>query len=349
MDNSETISLAKKTFLFHLKDLISTYAPNFLNEFNNFEKVMLTQKNMVVIRQTLQHYIKQVKKAIPSNDKKLKEIIGFWVLRFKVEFPDDKEILFMTLMYLLFQIEDSVNFLIECGKLAENEKDSKIEELKSESMKKLSLLTNIKIIRDEYEAFCQSMKSNNDNKQKNIETPVQKKDEDTKEKIIEKPKQDEIKCESKEPQTLEEKMRLMEIKIAKIDKLESEMNKLKQEVETLKSETQYLKSKCKKYEISKIIKRFFKHICLTNNIPFTSYNYIGISKELQKQNKSSKEIDSLIDYYYTNELDLSFSIDTEKNNQKELSNFISSYQSTFTKYNFNPSKSDLLTYNNIIK
>ena len=55
MDNSETISLAKKTFLFHLKDLISTYAPNFLNEFNNFEKVMLTQKNMVVIRQTLQH------------------------------------------------------------------------------------------------------------------------------------------------------------------------------------------------------------------------------------------------------------------------------------------------------
>ena len=193
------------------------------------------------------------------------------------------------------------------------------------------------------------MKSNNDNKQKDNEKTVEKKDGDTKEKNIEKPKQDEIKCESKEPQTLEEKMRLMEIKIAKIDKLESEMNKLKQEVETLKSETQYLKSKCQKYEISKIIKRFFKHICLTNNIPFTSYNYIGISKELQKQNKSSKEIDSLIDYYYTNELDLSFSIDAEKNNQKELSNFISSYQSTFTKYNFNPSKSDLLTYNNIIK
>ena len=61
-------------------------------------------------------------------------------------------------MYLFYQIESSVDFLIEGGKLDVNEKQSKIKELRNDCIEKLSILTKIRLNFDEYEAFCNSNK-----------------------------------------------------------------------------------------------------------------------------------------------------------------------------------------------
>lgn len=361
MENTKdiNISIAKQTFLFHLKDIISTYSPNLLNEVTNFEKVLVTKKNMVVIRQTIQHFIKQLRKSLSNNEQKLKEILTCWLNKFKVEFPDDKEIIFMTLMYLHFQIEDSIDFLIECGKLSEKEKSQKTVELQGESMKKLSLLTGIKIIRDEYEAFYKSLKDSNtkskeNEKKKNV-------NESKTENVIEKEtesitannyKKVEPNTKVTKPLSIEEKMQLMEQKIEKIDKLENEMSLLKKEVETLKKETIILKKKCSKYEINRIIKRFFKYLCLKYNIPYTD-NIVFLSQQLKENNILTEDKLNLIEYYFTNELSLLSSVFNQKEgtndiqNDDEIQKFFASYQETFKNYGFYPEKSDLSNINNI--
>lgn len=356
MENTKDIKIskAKQTFLFHLKDIISTYSPNLLNEVTNFEKVLVTKKNMVVIRQTIQHFIKELKKSLSNNEQKLKEILSCWLIKFKVEFPDDKEIIYMTLMYLYFQIEDSIDFLIECGKLSEKEKTQKTEELQGESMKKLSLLTGIKIIRDEYEAFCQSFKELNhkrkDNEKKN-NTKESKNEKETEGKALNNQKTTLPNNKDTKPLSIEEKMQLMEQKIEKIDKLENEMSLLKKEVETLKKETTVLKEKCSKYEINRIIKRFFKYLCLKYNIPYTD-NIVFLSQQFKENNILSEDKINLIEYYFTNELSLlsSFLNQKEKTNQiqsdDEIKYFLDSYQETFKKYGFYPEKSDLSNFNN---
>jgi hypothetical protein len=42
------LSVAKKTFLIHLKDIVSLYTPNLLNEYDNFQNILIHKKNISV-------------------------------------------------------------------------------------------------------------------------------------------------------------------------------------------------------------------------------------------------------------------------------------------------------------
>ena len=352
------LSVAKKTFLIHLKDIVSLYTPNLLNEYDNFQNILIHKKNISVIQQTILYFINRIRKVISNDDKQFKYIIIIWSKKFKIGFPEDKEILYMILMYLFYQIESSVDFLIEGGKLDVNEKQSKIKELRNDCMEKLSILTKIRLNFDEYEAFCNSNKNiseNNDNINK-LKEPIKKENKIIKQNEdnmnnIEKEKKLIYKGNNKDNDnniTLEKRIKILEEKCLKFDEMEEEMKILKLEVKNLKENTNYLMSKCIKYEKNSIIRRFFHHLSFVYDLNYSHYNLFNFVK-LLKEKENNKDIlnliDKMIEIYYENELDFSFNnYDSQK---EEIKDFITEFNNIFNEFNFMPEKSDLMNFNNI--
>ena len=352
------LSVAKKTFLIHLKDIVSLYTPNLLNEYDNFQNILIHKKNISVIQQTILYFINRIRKVISNDDKQFKYIIIIWSKKFKIGFPEDKEILYMILMYLFYQIESSVDFLIEGGKLDVNEKQSKIKELRNDCIEKLSILTKIRLNFDEYEAFCNSNKNiseNNDNINK-LKEPIKKENKIIKQNEdnmnnIEKEKKLIYKGNNKDNDnniTLEKRIKILEEKCLKFDEMEEEMKILKLEVKNLKENTNYLMSKCIKYEKNSIIRRFFHHLSFVYDLNYSNFNLFNFVK-LLKEKENNKDIlnliDKMIEIYYENELDFSFNnYDSQK---EEMNDFISEFKNIFNKFNFMPEKSDLMNFNNI--
>ena len=352
------LSVAKKTFLIHLKDIVSLYTPNLLNEYDNFQNILIHKKNISVIQQTILYFINRIRKVISNDDKQFKYIIIIWSKKFKIGFPEDKEILYMILMYLFYQIESSVDFLIEGGKLDLNEKQSKIKELRNDCIEKLSILTKIRLNFDEYEAFCNSNKNiseNNDNINK-LKEPIKKENKIIKQNEdnmnnIEKEKKLIYKGNNKDNDnniTLEKRIKILEEKCLKFDEMEEEMKILKLEVKNLKENTNYLMSKCIKYEKNSIIRRFFHHLSFVYDLNYSHYNLFNFVK-LLKEKENNKDIlnliDKMIEIYYENELDFSFNnYDSQK---EEIKDFITEFNNIFNKFNFMPEKSDLMNFNNI--
>ena len=347
------LSIAKKTFLIHLKDIVSLYIPNLLNEYDNFQNIIINKKNISVIKQTIQYFINKIRKAISNDDKQFKYIIIIWSKKFKIGFPEDKEILYMILMYLFYQIESSVDFLIEGGKLDLKEKESKIKELKEDCIEKLSVLTKIILNFDEYEAFCNSNKNideknkimNKSLKQESHNIIIEKKEEKKMNVIEDNKNENDI----KDIISLEERIKILEEKSLKYENMEEEIKILKLEVKHLKENTNILMNKFLKYEQNNIINRFFHHLSYIYDINYSHFNLFKFVK-LLKEKENNKEIlniiDKMLEIYYENELDFSFnSIDTQK---EEMKGFISSFQNIFNKFNFMPEKSDLMNFNNII-
>ena len=352
------LSVAKKTFLIHLKDIVSLYTPNLLNEYDNFQNILIHKKNISVIQQTILYFINRIRKVISNDDKQFKYIIIIWSKKFKIGFPEDKEILYMILMYLFYQIESSVDFLIEGGKLDVNEKQSKIKELRNDCIEKLSILTKIRLNFDEYEAFCNSNKNiseNNDNINK-LKEPIKKeykiiKQNEDNMNNIEKEKKLIYKGNNKDNDnniTLEKRIKILEEKCLKFDEMEEEMKILKLEVKNLKENTNYLMSKCIKYEKNSIIRRFFHHLSFVYDLNYSHYNLFNFVK-LLKEKENNKDIlnliDKMIEIYYENELDFSFNnYDSQK---EEIKDFITEFNNIFNEFNFMPEKSDLMNFNNI--
>jgi hypothetical protein len=352
------LSVAKKTFLIHLKDIVSLYTPNLLNEYDNFQNILIHKKNISVIQQTILYFINRIRKVISNDDKQFKYIIIIWSKKFKIGFPEDKEILYMILMYLFYQIESSVDFLIEGGKLDVNEKQSKIKELRNDCIEKLSILTKIRLNFDEYEAFCNSNKNiseNNDNINK-LKEPMKKENKIIKQNEdnmnnIEKEKKLIYKGNNKDNDnniTLEKRIKILEEKCLKFDEMEEEMKILKLEVKNLKENTNYLMSKCIKYEKNSIIRRFFHHLSFVYDLNYSHYNLFNFVK-LLKEKENNKDIlnliDKMIEIYYENELDFSFNnYDSQK---EEIKDFITEFNNIFNEFNFMPEKSDLMNFNNI--
>ena len=352
------LSVAKKTFLIHLKDIVSLYTPNLLNEYDNFQNILIHKKNISVIQQTILYFINRIRKVISNDDKQFKYIIIIWSKKFKIGFPEDNEILYMILMYLFYQIESSVDFLIEGGKLDLNEKQSKIKELRNDCIEKLSILTKIRLNFDEYEAFCNSNKNiseNNDNINK-LKEPIKKENKIIKQNEdnmnnIEKEKKLIYKGNNKDNDnniTLEKRIKILEEKCLKFDEMEEEMKILKLEVKNLKENTNYLMSKCIKYEKNSIIRRFFHHLSFVYDLNYSHYNLFNFVK-LLKEKENNKDIlnliDKMIEIYYENELDFSFNnYDSQK---EEIKDFITEFNNIFNKFNFMPEKSDLMNFNNI--
>ena len=360
------LSVAKKTFLIHLKDIVSLYTPNLLNEYDNFQNILIHKKNISVIQQTILYFINRIRKVISNDDKQFKYIIIIWSKKFKIGFPEDNEILYMILMYLFYQIESSVDFLIEGGKLDLKEKQSKIKELRNDCIEKLSILTKIRLNFDEYEAFCKSNKNideNNDNINKlkqsiKRENKQIKQNEDIKNNNIEnnndnneKEKNSIYKKNNNDNNiTLEKRIKILEEKSLKVDKMEEEMKILKLEVKNLTENTNYLMNKCLKYEKNYIIRRFFHHLSFVYDLNYSNYNLLNFVK-LLKEKENNKDIlnliDKMIENYYENELDFSFNnYDSQK---EEMNDFISEYKTIFNKFNFMPEKSDLMNFNNIFQ
>ena len=364
------LSVAKKTFLIHLKDIVSLYTPNLLNEYDNFQNILIHKKNISVIQQTILYFINRIRKVISNDDKQFKYIIIIWSKKFKIGFPEDNEILYMILMYLFYQIESSVDFLIEGGKLDLNEKQSKIKELRNDCIEKLSILTKIRLNFDEYEAFCNSNK-NIDEKNDNINKLKQsikkenkkiKQNEDIKNNNIEKDndnnekeknsiyKENNNENDKDNNITLEKRIKILEEKSLKVDKMEEEMKILKLEVKNLKENTNYLMNKCLKYEKNYIIRRFFHHLSFVYDLNYSNFNLFNFAKLLKEKEKNQdilNLIDKIIEIYYENELDFSFNnCDCQK---EEMNDFISEFKNIFNKFNFMPEKSDLMNFNNIFQ
>lgn len=365
----QNISLAMKTFILHLKDMLSLYCPNLVNEFESFETGLLKSKNRLQTHQTLQFYFNQIKKR--TTDKKLKSIIAVWKSKFKEAFIEDKNLLYLVLMYLFYQIETSIDFLIEAGRLSSLETNSKERELKDQCMEKLSLKAETKLTYEEYsDIFNQpEIKKEDFNEKKTIKEESNDVDsnnhhhpqsqsqseEQTEATTVHSCNQMIANASSSisMPVSLEEKLLAMEEKISRLVKVEEEFNILKSEVKDLKESFAYFQNKCQQYEMLKIIKAFIKHLCLIFDIPYSSYRIAFIMTSLTQSkayssytktnNINSNYIEELINIYYDVKLKLSIQNYTN-NSSNPISDFINRYSTTFAYFSFSPNQSDLINY-----
>lgn len=351
-----------KTFIFHLKDILEVYCPNHVNEFKSFETGLLKTKNRLQTHQTFQFYFNQIKKS--TTDQKLKSIITVWKNKFKNSFIEDKNLLYLVLMYLFYQIETSIEFLIEGGRLSSLEKDIKEKELKNQCMEKISLKAEIKLTFEEYKDVLNQPEINkedfNDKKMINDKDNNKNNDNENTAHHSESKSEETTTVQSSvnivngTSLSIEEKVIAMEEKILRLLKIEEEFIQLKSEVRELKESYSDLQSKCQQYEMIKIIKAFIRHLCSIFNLPYSSYRIALITSQLkcnsvfvsflQDKDISLSHIEELINTYYDIKLKLSFH---NSNSNNPINEFIDKYASTFSHFSFSPHQSDLINYSSI--